>query len=200
MLEFIKEIDKTGSSGKKMGLYQCHCGNFCEKKINSVNTGRTKSCGCLLKKPNKYSFRHGLINTPEYTAWVNMKDRCYNKKSKHYKDYGGRGIMVCERWTNKENGFINFYQDLGSKSDTKLTLERIDNSGNYYPENCKWGTNKEQQNNKRNNRLIYFNGKTQTVAQLAEEYNLDYNFLLQRIKNNNWDIEEIIKRPSKCQK
>jgi hypothetical protein len=95
--------------------------------------------------PNKT--KHGMNKTPEWNAWVNMRQRCLNPNHTNYKHYGGRGIKVCERWLD----FDNFLADMGRKPDPELTLERIDNSKGYEPANCKWATMKEQSNNTRRN-------------------------------------------------
>jgi len=95
--------------------------------------------------PNKEN--HGLSNTVEYKAWKRMKNRCYNKNDNRYHDWGGRGIRVCDRWINS---FTNFLSDVGLRPSDKHSLDRIDNNGNYEPNNCKWSTGSEQSRNRRN--------------------------------------------------
>lgn len=115
-------------------------------------SGNTKSCGCLRRETTSLvglaKKTHGMRDTPEYGVWANMKDRCYNPSSEDYKNYGGRGIKVCERWLNS---FENFYEDMGEKPWSKLlySLDRINNDGNYEPSNCRWATVKQQVNNRR---------------------------------------------------
>jgi hypothetical protein len=144
------------------------------------------------------SIEYGLFNRgrepmkPSYYpttcgSYTSMINRCYNKKHPHYKDYGGRGIKVCIRW---RKSFFNFLEDMGRKPEG-LTLERIDNNKGYYKENCKWATWEEQANNRRNNKYITYNGKTQTMAQWAKEYNIPRNTFYNRIKAG-WSIERAI--------
>jgi hypothetical protein len=107
-------------------------------------------------------------DTKSYRVWQNMKRRCLDKNSPGYKDYGGRGITVCDRWLS----FENFFADMGERP-KGLTIERIHNNGNYEPVNCKWATYTEQMNNKRNSVILFYKGKKQTVAQWAKELNIN---------------------------
>lgn len=128
---------------------------------------------------------HGQTKTPEFNTWVNIRQRCYNKNHPQYKDYGGRGILVCDRWLES---FENFYNDMGEKPFKKATLERKNTNGNYTPDNCKWATFKEQQNNRRNNRIVEYDGKKQTLQQWADEYNIDSDIVRSRIDRDGWDL------------
>ena len=106
--------------------------------------------------------KHGMCKTATYKAWQHLIDRCKNPNDKKYKYYGGRGIKICERWLSENNGFVNFFADMGEKP-KGLTLERMDNDGNYEPGNCKWATYKEQNNNQRSyscgpNKQFWFYG------------------------------------------
>lgn len=122
--------------------------------------------------------RHGLANTKLYKSWQRMKVRCYNKNYSHYKDYGGRGIAVCDEWLHDVVSFYNWAMDNGYQEG--LTLDRINVNGNYEPSNCRWITNDEQQNNRRNNIKITYNGKTQTITQWANELGIKRDLIERR--------------------
>lgn len=132
---------------------------------------------------------HGLSHTVEYQTWHRMMSRCYNKNHHHYLDYGARGIMVCERW----HDFLNFLEDMGLRP-VNLSLDRIDCNGNYCPENCRWSSNKEQLNNRRNVKKYTVNGMTKTLTGWCEETGLSYKCLSNRFRNG-WSIEDAINTP-----
>ena len=122
---------------------------------------------------------HGMTKTPEYRAWIDMKNRCFNPNHKRYSDYGGRGIAVCDRWLN----FKNFIEDIGSRPTAKHSLNRIDNDSDYCPDNCKWSTRVEQENNKRSNKpLITIGNETKTIAQWAKKMSISYQVIRDRLK------------------
>lgn len=177
-LVVIKRVDSKPNT--TYWLCKCDCGK--EKIIlgNSLKSGATVSCGCYQKSfIGNLRKTHGDTGTKLYTAWNNMKARCYRKITREYDNYGGRGIAVCDEWihsyeTFKEWALNNGYSD-------GLTLDRINVDGNYCPENCRWITNKEQQNNKRNNVLYTYNGETKTLAEWAESLGICYKTLQKRI-------------------
>lgn len=116
----------------------------------------------------------------EYQTWQSMKSRCYNRNHIHYADYGGRGISICDRWLGA-NGFENFYHDMYPKPH-KATLDRINNNGDYCPENCKWSTKTEQANNRRNNVRITYNGESMTIPQWARKIGISVYTIKTRIR------------------
>ena len=143
LLEDLGMMFHTEKSKSKyrFGIYKCgFCGTEFRTQINSVKNGNTKSCGCYTKK-------HGLIETRLYGIWANMKDRTLNIKTRQFPDYGGRGITICDDW---KNDFMSFYNWAISNGYSEgLSIDRIDNSGNYCPENCRWTTSTIQNRNKR---------------------------------------------------
>lgn len=151
-------------------LYRCVCGT--EKVIAkySVQSGDSKSCGCLRKELisaiGRKRATHGESrNSNEYKIWQGMLRRCNNKNYRGYKDYGGRGIKVCERWRK----FENFLADMGRRPANK-TLDRTDNDGDYSPDNCRWATASEQNSNRRSNRYLLINGEKMTVTEAVRRF------------------------------
>jgi hypothetical protein len=127
-------------------------------------------------------YRHGHKpkrgHSPEYAVWAGMLARCSNSANPNYSRYGGRGIKVCDRW---RADFINFLEDMGRRP-PGCSIERINNNGDYEPGNCRWATAKEQANNRRSSRLIYYNGAIKTLTQWAEEAGIDHTLLHYRLK------------------
>lgn len=137
-------------------------------------------------------FKHGGSTKPEYRSWQAMKARCNNPNHDEYKNYGLRGITICERWLD----FKNFIHDMGNKPTKAHTLERKDSNGNYEPGNCRWATPLEQSNNKRNNLSITYKGKTQSLSAWCRELSLSYKTISNRY-NTGFSIEMMFEKPIK---
>lgn len=180
----------------------CECGNKVSKLLTNVKSGHGKSCGCIQSNKRQY------IHTSEYNAWQAMKARCSNPNVKFFYHYGGRGITVCDRWLL----FDNFIADMGPRPTAKHSLDRIDNNGNYSKENCRWATRHQQQSNRRNSKLLTYEGITMTEIQWCRKLNLKGNRAITRRLKAGWpekkaftvpkmsDIREYINKSHKFKK
>lgn len=173
----------------------CDCGNKVTVYQTCLMSGNTQSCGCLCSDVSRERLSvHGENNRNSrlHSIWNCMFDRCRNSNNPRYKDYGGRGISVCSSWTEYLS-FKKWTLENGYSDD--LTLDRIEVNGNYCPENCRWATHLEQQNNMRSNTLITFNGKTLTLAQWSREIGVQYGTLVARW-SRGWNVERMLTTPN----
>ena len=139
----------------------------------------------------QYCSTHGMTGTRLHNEWRSIKRRCYTVSHIEYTRYGGRGITVCEEWLHDFQAFYDWAMANGYRDD--LTIDRIDVNGNYEPSNCRWVTQKEQQNNRSNNHRITYNGETLTAMQFAEKYKMNYSTLITRL-SRGWSIEKIMSK------
>ena len=173
----------------------CECGNGTITRGYALRQNKVKSCGCLRKiKPKQTFTKHGLRHHPLYTTWVNMRRRCNNINDCAYKNYGGRGIKVCEEWNTDFKCFYDWAMSNGYQDN--LTIDRIDNDGNYEPSNCRWVDLFTQGSNKRNNHFITIDNETHTLFQWGRIYNIKPSLILCRIKRG-WSEKDAITKPIK---
>lgn len=215
----VSELRSTDLTGQKFGRWtvvgtdkreygkhtryicKCECGT--EKSVSgpSLKIGSSLSCGCLQKERIVSALtKHGHTcltgTTSTYNIWRSMNQRCYNKNSRPYKDYGGRGISVCERW---RDGFVNFLSDMGERPDN-MQLDRIDNDGNYEPGNCRWVTQKENNQNKRSNHHITAFGEKKLISEWSDISGINRETIRLRIEALGWSPEDALRTPVKIRK
>lgn len=195
VIERVQNHIKPNGQPTTMWKCKCDCGNTTIVSTGNLKSGNTKSCGCLsidlITDLGHKSAKHGLTHTHIYRVWKLMRERCYNKKKDNYKRYGGRGISVCDEWIG-ENGFINFYNwAINNGYDESLQIDRINNDGNYCPENCRWVTNKINMRNRRVNHFIDTPFGNITIAEFAERINGDYDLIYSQISSGRHDIKWI---------
>ena len=165
---FLTAVKFVKKDKHSFWLFRCDCGKEKIIRTDAVYTGKVVSCGCH-KNKNLRRFTHRMSGTSVYDSWCHMKTRCDKKRGKDYKNYGGRGITYSKDWEK----FENFYRDMGDKP-SGMTLERIDNNGNYCKENCKWATRSEQNNNTRHCKFYTYKGKRYSMKNLAREIQVNY--------------------------
>lgn len=179
----------------------CDCGK--EKTVNptDVKNGKTRSCGCLhdeLCKQRASKFKHNVYEYRRlYGIYNGIKRRCYSEKEPRYKDYGGRGIAMCDEWMNPEDGFDKFADwSISNGYQDELTIERISVNGDYCPENCCWITRKAQACNKRDTRWVDYKGEHIRLIALCDHLGLRYDTIHDRIYKRGWSVEKAIETPS----
>jgi hypothetical protein len=192
-LTVIEEVaPHTEPNGRKSRRWKCkcECGNETVVFGYALIKGHTKSCGCLHKK-------HGMRHDRIYKIWVNMNQRCNNENNSSYKDYGGRGIHVCNEWLNtNEDGFTNFYNwSINNGYSDKLTIDRINSDNNYEPNNCRWATIKEQSNNRRTNTYITIDGVTHTISEWSEITGVNQHVISTR-RRRGWSDRDAVMKPT----
>lgn len=173
-LTVVEEAEERNRNNHIMYLCECSCGNKKEVLGSSLRSGSTRSCGCLNVTCRQ---THGMESTPTYRCYQQMKQRCYNENHKRFKDWGGRGITVCDRWLES---FENFFEDMGEKPES-CTLDRVDNEKGYSKENCKWSTPKEQAKNRRNAIRVNHDGESLTIEEYANAVGLTQSGARKRV-------------------
>lgn len=190
----------------KGGIYLWECECSCENHThiivdgNHLRSGNTKSCGCLHKEQLRERNIKNRIYAKEdarlVRIWRAMRHRCYSVMDTHYDTYGGKGIEVCEEWQEFEN-FKEWALTHGYSEE--LTIHRIDNANNYCPENCVWADWETQANHTSSNKMITYQGKTQSLSMWAKELNLNYYRIKARLNACHWSVEEAFNSPKYTQ-
>lgn len=176
-------------------LCQCDCGNSKVIRRNALTSGDSVSCGCRQQETLQLRTKHGCSmrrrKTKEYRCWEGMIERCTNPNKKKWKDYGGRGIRVCERWTQS---FENFLADMGEAPSDDLSIDRIDNDGNYELHNCRWATRTQQARNNRQNRIVTINSESKPLIEWIESAGQSEGTVHARLQRG-WSEEEAVLVP-----
>lgn len=195
-------LEYAGRDNGRFSLWRCRCvcGKYTTARASSLRYGTTKSCGCLqAERTKEAATTHGLSGgrkqTPRlYRIWRNMKSRCFNPKTPKFQNHGGRGITVCTDWLQ----YASFHDwAMQNDYDDWLTLERIDNNGDYEPGNCKWVTPKQQNLNTRRNRLFTYMGETMTLKEWSTRLGMQYSTLKARLLDYGWPISKAFTTPVK---
>lgn len=177
----LTAIEKKESvNGRAVWLFTCDCGSQKIARMSEVRTGKTSSCGCLSReskanKDNKFK-THNMYKTREYKSWQGMKERIYNKNSKSYDSYGGRGLKMSKAWTNS---FDAFYKDMGPRPTPSHSIDRVNNNIGYFKENCRWATARQQVQNRS---VSLSKGLIDIIELVARENKISYSTAYKRIK------------------
>lgn len=175
---------------------KCDCGTYKDIVLSSILSGKTLSCGCYSKKRvHEVHSKGNFSSTRLYNVWVNIKQRCLNKNNPSYKNYGGRGITICEEWRDDFISFKEWADSSGYDFNHErgcFTIDRIDNNGNYEPSNCRWITIEEQQKNKRGVRLFNYKNKNYTIKELAQKANVPVGTMRTRIYTIKMTVKEAV--------
>ena len=179
----------TSSDRRTKFICVCDCGNVKSIRSDALLSGATISCGCVKKKQDAINLAkhhsHKMSDTRIYSIWQGMKGRCFNGNDARYSSYGGRGISVCDEWKNDFTVFYNWAIDNGYSD--SLTIERINNDGNYEPSNCRWATNTEQCNNRRTNIKIKIGNSERSLKEWCDIFELDYKTINARYHRNEFN-------------
>lgn len=181
-------------NGKTRWLCKCDCGNECIVHGTSLKSGNTLSCGCYKAENAKKLYSTVRQNDKHlYAVWNGIKQRCTNPNNSSYHNYGGRGIKICDEWANNYKSFYDWAIHAGYEKGKEI--DRIDNDGNYEPDNCRFVYKETQANNKRNVLLYKIRGTTKSLSQWCREYKQDYFLVRQRVYKLGWAIEDALITP-----
>ena len=196
----LTAVKRSKNAGKRVTwLCACSCGKQAVVYASKLRNGHTQSCGCFqVERASAANKRHGHSTYPnggratkEYQAWSNMLRRCYSQTNKHFADYGGRGIAVCDDW---QRSFEAFLRDVGPAPSPRHSIDRIDNNADYSPPNCRWASPQEQARNKRNSVTLDFRGETRLMCEWASVVGISAKRISARLKRG-WSVEKTLTTP-----
>lgn len=191
----VIERAENNKHGQTRWKCKCDCGKFTVVAASDLKNGKIKSCGCLSHELTaKRSTKHGLRYTPNYKRWLHIKDRCLNPHNKDFNRYGGRGIKIYEEWVDDFKAFHDYVSILPHFGEKGYSLDRIDNDGNYEPNNLRWATKKQQANNREVKSVIEFNGEKFTLKQIAKKIGIGLSSIHRRIKRGD-TMQELFRPP-----
>lgn len=190
-LTLVEPLPVINRSGQRVWSVACDCGNVRQIPLSRARSGATRSCGCLVREMSAARFRtHGQSHkTATYRIWKHIRERCSNPRCRQWPYYGGRGVAVCGRWGRYEN----FLADMGEVPPGE-TIERIDNDGDYEPDNCRWASRKDQARNRRSNSRITLDGVTLCLAAWADRIGMPQKVIGERIRSG-WTAERALTEP-----
>jgi len=193
-------IRHVGRDKNNYALWECKCdcGNVIVTTGHNLRGGNTKSCGCSSRdRIREWNYtvkrKHGGRDTKLFHIWSGMKTRCYNPHAINYKDYGAKGVTICDEWLTDFAKFRDWAMSNGYSHE--LTIDRIDYNGNYEPNNCRWCTTKEQNRNRRSNKMITYKGETHCIADWADIIGMKYSILQRRLNNPHYTLERAFTEP-----
>jgi len=184
----VRSLSHVGRKGKTYWECRCECGKERIVSSDNLRSGHTKSCGCLAKEQlGAKHYVHGMGDSRVYGIWRHIINRCTSRKNIQYHNYGGRGIKVCDKWQT----FEGFWEDMKDGYSDNLSIDRIDNDGNYCKENCRWATTKVQSRNRRNN-LTY---KGECAYDASIRLGGKRGLISQRVETRGWSLERAFNTP-----
>jgi hypothetical protein len=194
----LHRCDAPEESNRVYWLCKCDCGNTKAVMGSALRSGKTKSCGCLsreklIERNTTQHAIHRMTGIKLYKTWTGIKNRCYNQKSAHYQNYGKRGISMCEEWRNSFVEFNKWCRDNGYR--VGLSIDRINNDGDYEPDNCRWVTQDVQANNRRSVVYIEYDNTTMSMSEWARLKGMSLQVLRYRL-NAGWPTEKALETPT----
>lgn len=185
----VVSLGPKSRAGRNRWVCACDCGGTALVGISDLRSGHTASCSCAHRNMLRERLTtHGGTRTPEYSSWCNMKDRCLNPNNPKFVDYGGRGISICARWLHD---FEAFRDDMGPKPSAKHTVDRIGNSGNYEPGNCRWATPTTQARNTRRTRYVQVGNRVGKLTEIADELGIAHSTLKARARRGSYGVRYV---------